>query len=95
MITKNKRRYLLGPVALVYATEQTGTWRLMRPQVAFSECTACGICATFCPCAIITVRKREAEPVVFDWDICKGCGVCANVCPRHCIEMVSEGGQNE
>jgi pyruvate ferredoxin oxidoreductase delta subunit len=95
MEKEQNSEYLLGPVGLVFATEQTGTWRAVRPQVAFSDCNACGACAMFCPCAIITICKEEAEPVSFDWSICKGCGICANVCPRHCIETINEGGEDE
>jgi len=83
-------RVLLGPVATVFATVDTGSWRTIRPEVDFSTCTQCGICRTHCPTAVLEIVKDKAECVAIDWDNCKGCGICANVCPKQCITMVRE-----
>jgi pyruvate ferredoxin oxidoreductase delta subunit len=68
-------RALLGPVATVFGTVDTGSWRTSRPQVDISECIGCGICGTYCPTAVIEMRKGQQEGVVIDWAFCKGCGI--------------------
>ena len=84
---------MLGPVAYIYESAYTGSWRLERPVVDFDECIKCGTCQRFCPPDIITIDKDKEECVTFDWDYCKGCGICANECPKKCITMVPEGGE--
>ena len=94
--TKPKKpRVLLGPVATIFATAHTGSWRTVRPEVEFALCVTCRVCGTYCPTAVIEIQKDEAECVVIDWDNCKGCGICANVCPKGCITMVREGSEND
>ena len=62
----------------------TGTWSLDRPLLT-SECTACAVCALFCPEGAIT---REGGAMVIDYLYCKGCGICEVVCPvRNAIAM--------
>ncbi len=57
----------------------TGTWSLDRPLIA-AGCTACALCALFCPEGAIT---RRDGTVVIDYLYCKGCGICEVVCPVH------------
>jgi pyruvate ferredoxin oxidoreductase gamma subunit len=62
----------------------TGSWSLERPLVA-AACTACGVCALFCPEGAIT---REDGVMVVDYLYCKGCGICEVVCPvRNAVAM--------
>ena len=62
----------------------TGTWSLDRPVIA-AECTACAVCALFCPESAIS---REGDTMVVDYLYCKGCGICEVVCPvRNAIAM--------
>ncbi|HVM57981.1 MAG TPA: 2-oxoacid:acceptor oxidoreductase family protein, partial [Gaiellaceae bacterium] len=62
----------------------TGTWSLDRPLLT-GECTACAVCALFCPEGAIT---REDGAMVIDYLYCKGCGICEVVCPvRNAIAM--------
>ena len=62
----------------------TGTWSLDRPLLT-DACTACAVCALFCPEGAIT---RDNGPVVIDYLYCKGCGICEVVCPvRDAIAM--------
>jgi pyruvate ferredoxin oxidoreductase gamma subunit len=56
---------------------RTGTWSLERP-VLTGECTACAVCALFCPEASIS---RSDGGMVVDYLHCKGCGICEAVCP--------------
>ena len=63
----------------------TGTWRTFRPVVDRETCNHCGICAMFCPDAVIDPDTLEIDLVY-----CKGCGICANECPKKCIQMVRE-----
>jgi pyruvate ferredoxin oxidoreductase gamma subunit len=55
----------------------TGTWALDRPVVT-DECTACGVCALFCPEGVIS---RDDGSIEIDYLYCKGCGICEVVCP--------------
>jgi pyruvate ferredoxin oxidoreductase delta subunit len=62
----------------------TGTWSLDRPVIA-EVCTACGVCALFCPEGAIS---RSGGSMVVDYRYCKGCGICEVVCPvRNAIAM--------
>lgn len=62
----------------------TGSWSLDRP-VLTDECTACAVCALFCPEGAIS---REDGAMVVDYVYCKGCGICEVVCPvRNAIGM--------
>jgi 2-oxoacid:acceptor oxidoreductase gamma subunit (pyruvate/2-ketoisovalerate family)/2-oxoacid:acceptor oxidoreductase delta subunit (pyruvate/2-ketoisovalerate family) len=65
-------------------SNHTGEWSLERPVLA-AACTACALCALFCPEAAIT---RRDGTVVIDYLHCKGCGICSAVCPvRDAIAM--------
>lgn len=87
-------KYLYGPVATIFASTKTGSWRIMRPIIDHERCTRCGTCAKYCPLDIIVVDiKNRVKEVSVDLEYCKGCGICANVCPRKCITMVSERGE--
>ena len=55
----------------------TGSWSLDRP-VFTAKCTACAICALFCPEGVIT---RTDHSMAADDLYCKGCGICVAVCP--------------
>ncbi len=49
------------------------------------ECTACALCALFCPEGAIA-RSDGVDGV--DYLYCKGCGICEVVCPvRNAIAM--------
>jgi pyruvate ferredoxin oxidoreductase gamma subunit len=56
---------------------QTGSWSLERPLV-LAACTACGVCALFCPESAISTGGDAIE---VDYTHCKGCGICVEVCP--------------
>ena len=89
--TKALRRFnAVGPCANVFASSNTGSWRLERPKVDYSACIRCGICQRSCPADVVTVHKEGTETVTFDWDYCKGCGICANECPCGAIDMTRE-----
>jgi pyruvate ferredoxin oxidoreductase gamma subunit len=62
----------------------TGSWSEERP-VLTGECTACALCALFCPEGAIA---RTDHSMVIDYLYCKGCGICEVVCPvRNAITM--------
>lgn len=90
-VKAQKRCNILGPVATIYASANTGSWRLERPVVDFSKCIKCGTCVRFCPVGIITLDRENEKPLTFDWNYCKGCGICANECLKQCITMKPEG----
>jgi 2-oxoacid:acceptor oxidoreductase delta subunit (pyruvate/2-ketoisovalerate family) len=56
----------------------TGSWSLDRPVIGM-ECTACAVCAIFCPEGAI-IRRPDGSMAV-DELYCKGCGICEVVCP--------------
>jgi len=68
--------------------QYVGNWRTYMPEVDYERCTACLLCAMYCPEAAITANE-EGKPEV-DLRFCKGCGVCANECPVKAIRMVKE-----
>lgn len=80
----------LGPCAYQFTASNTGSWRILRPQVNDAACIGCGVCGMYCPADVVRVDKARAPKVEFLWDYCKGCGICANECPKHCIAMVPE-----
>jgi 2-oxoacid:acceptor oxidoreductase gamma subunit (pyruvate/2-ketoisovalerate family)/2-oxoacid:acceptor oxidoreductase delta subunit (pyruvate/2-ketoisovalerate family) len=62
----------------------TGSWSLDRP-VLTDDCTACALCALFCPEGVIS---RSDGSMVIDYLYCKCCGICEAVCPvRNAIKM--------
>ena len=75
----------LFPVSTIDSLgNHTGSWSLDRP-VLTDECTACAVCALFCPEGAIA---RSNGSVVIDYLYCKGCGICEVVCPvRNAIGM--------
>jgi 2-oxoacid:acceptor oxidoreductase delta subunit (pyruvate/2-ketoisovalerate family) len=92
--TKELKRFrVLGPVATVYTSSHTGSWRLERPITDYEKCIKCGTCEKFCPANIIVIKKDQKECVVIDYDYCKGCGICVNECPTKCMKMIPERGE--
>jgi pyruvate ferredoxin oxidoreductase delta subunit len=88
---------IYGPCALVFCSTETGTWRILRPQIDDETCVCCGICEKHCPTGVVTVQKdassKKSKPtgsVDIDMTYCKGCGICANVCPKDSIVMIDE-----
>jgi 2-oxoacid:acceptor oxidoreductase delta subunit (pyruvate/2-ketoisovalerate family) len=73
------------PVSLTDSRgNHTGAWSTERPVLA-DVCTACGVCALFCP--EFAMRRENGEMLV-DYLYCKGCGICEVVCPiRGAIAM--------
>jgi len=91
---RERKRYLLGPVAVRFAAAKTGTWRVVRPVYDAENCTACRLCEKYCPAGILELEKAENKGdnhhLIFNWEYCKGCGICMSACARHCIEMQPE-----
>ena len=80
-----RRRTVVYPVSTTDSLRnRTGSWATDRP-VFSAECTACAVCALFCPEGVIT---RADGSMAIDYFYCKGCGICAAVCPvRDAIAM--------
>jgi len=55
-----------------------------KPMISESKCTACGVCAKWCPVDAITVGEDFA---VIDDDICIGCGECLAVCRFNAVKF--------
>ncbi len=93
--TTKEKKYLYGPVATVFASTKTGTWRVVRPKIDRDKCNLCGTCLKYCPTDVISIEKKgPGHGLEIDFDYCKGCGICATVCKKDCITMVSERGGN-
>jgi len=58
-------------------SNHTGPWSDERP-VLTDACTACALCALFCPEGAI---RRSGGSMAVDVLYCKGCGICEVVCP--------------
>jgi pyruvate ferredoxin oxidoreductase delta subunit len=72
------RPHELFPVSTIDSLRNhTGSWSDERP-VLTETCTACALCALFCPEGAI-VRRDQTMSV--DVRYCKGCGICEVVCP--------------
>ena len=66
----------------------TGAWALAQP-VFHEACSACGVCALFCPEGVVT-RSADGTAMIFDAAHCKGCGICTEVCPVHGALVLEE-----
>jgi 2-oxoacid:acceptor oxidoreductase gamma subunit (pyruvate/2-ketoisovalerate family)/2-oxoacid:acceptor oxidoreductase delta subunit (pyruvate/2-ketoisovalerate family) len=78
------RRHLFAMSTTDSRGNHTGSWSLDRP-VLTDDCTACALCALFCPEGAIS---RSDGSMVIDYLYCKGCGICEVVCPvRNAIAM--------
>ena len=89
--TEYKYKRLYGPVATIFSSSATGSWRILKPVVNFSQCIKCGVCQKFCPTDVIEIKEDAVECIRINMDFCKGCGICANVCVKNCITMDKEG----
>lgn len=88
-----KKHRVFGPVATVFGSMNTGSWRIERPVTDYEKCIKCGTCERVCPVNAIDVYKDREECVVVDYDFCKGCGICVNECPTKCMTMIPERGE--
>ena len=67
---------------------QTGTWRLVRPQIDADKCKGCWwVCSTYCPDSAIEVVDNKPH---IQYDHCKGCMVCMVQCSAGAISQVDE-----
>lgn len=80
-LSVRKQKTPFNPISIsceISKGRPTNSWRMADP--TFTEkCTACGICALFCPEGVISVLDGRLMAV--DLDYCKGCWICVNVCP--------------
>lgn len=63
---------------------RTGSWRVFVPVVDRERCNRCGLCAQYCPDAVIS------RDLIIDLAYCKGCGICGHECPKKAIAMIRE-----
>jgi pyruvate ferredoxin oxidoreductase gamma subunit len=57
----------------------TGSWSVEHPVLGVA-CSACGVCALFCPEGAM---RRVNGTMEIDLLYCKGCGICEVICPVH------------
>jgi pyruvate ferredoxin oxidoreductase delta subunit len=84
-VAPGRRTTPLFPVSTTDSRSiRTGAWSLDRP-VLTDLCTACALCALFCPEGAIS---KVDGSIVIDYLHCKGCGICEVVCPvRNAVAM--------
>ncbi|MCP4150243.1 MAG: 4Fe-4S dicluster domain-containing protein [bacterium] len=58
---KPKTRVVFGPVATDFSSANTGSWRIVRPDVDDSKCVRCLQCKIFCPTEVIEVSPPEVS----------------------------------
>jgi NAD-dependent dihydropyrimidine dehydrogenase PreA subunit len=59
----------------------------MNLSIDLDCCTACGLCADFCPGQVLAL-DQEGQPYEKYPDDCWYCGVCQVECPVDCISVV-------
>ncbi len=59
-----------------------------RPKVTATTCTACGLCAKYCP--VDAIKIEEAAKI--DQQVCIGCGECVVTCPTKAISISWNSG---
>jgi ferredoxin/coenzyme F420-reducing hydrogenase delta subunit len=88
-----KRRLLLESLKRLgqlvnpdYALENE-SWATCRIK---SSCTACQMCAFFCPTGALTKTENDGKPALeFRVSHCTNCGMCAEVCYWKSLELLS------
>ncbi|MGC9364505.1 MAG: DUF362 domain-containing protein [Fidelibacterota bacterium] len=55
-----------------------------KPVISETKCTACGVCAEWCPVDAITVGNKYA---VINETVCIGCGECLAVCRFNAVKF--------
>ena len=64
---------------------------LANVSIEFEKCTACGLCAKFCPTGSI---RFQADDHRFDLDFipaaCLDCGICVRACPTQAITLTHD-----
>lgn len=85
-------RKLLAALARLEST-QAGTFATAQTpfaavQVATDLCSACGLCARFCPTGALHFTAQDGTfHLAFQPAACVDCGVCAAACPEHAITL--------
>ena len=76
---------------------QTASGQIRANNLPFSmveinhDCTACGMCVTFCPTGALTVEKSQGSQIInFDIQKCLGCDLCRDICPEKAVSFSSE-----
>lgn len=73
------------PVSLDFAREN-GSWATCRIK---ESCTACQMCAFFCPTGALSKTEEEGKPALtFRVSHCTNCRVCVEVCYWKALELV-------
>ncbi len=51
-----------------------------------ANCTACGMCVTFCPTGALSVSdEADKQVIAFSTAYCLACKLCADICPENAI----------
>ncbi len=56
-------------------------------------CKGCKLCAEFCPCHVLQVRKEKAYVAVPE--NCIRCGLCEKLCPDYAIYFINDGEEEQ
>lgn len=88
-----KRRRLLDALdSLGQPADELASTRLFGQVVIDTDaCTACGMCAVFCPTGALTNEvDRDFSTLVHFPGACVQCRTCEDVCLKHCLALSDE-----
>ena len=64
---------------------------LPRVQVKESDCTACGLCAKFCPTGALRFQNNESRFALdFIAAACVDCGICEKACTTQAVSLTHD-----
>ena len=64
--------------------------RFGNPTINLDACTACGMCAYFCPTGALAKSEGGERVLIYSASRCTNCGLCADICYRNAITVTTE-----
>ena len=64
--------------------------RFGNPTINLDACTACGMCAYFCPTGALAKSEGKERVLIYSASRCTNCALCADICYRNAITVTTE-----